>query len=489
MSSGICLKMFDIIEYIRDKYQSWGWIGQRAHDAAGINSILPLDFIISCDHGADLPLYFREDDVFSVEKYGLKRENWSNEDLKTSLEGDLGKKIYEYLGGYSSPVNLLCYRSLKQLEPGSKNFPANIKMYASRESLKKHFDNKNLFYNVLPKMDLPRPRGRVTRLRNNEFDDIGKKFGIPFVAQFPYSSSGYFTFIIKERKEYAVVKEKYPDDSIVIREYIEGFSLNINAVIVSADPDPRVLCSFPSVQITGIPECSSFASAFCGNDYSAAKKLNDGIIKQVKECTEKVGLWMAAAGYRGIFGMDFIVGDGIVYPAEINPRFQNSTSLHTILCACSGYSEKALFLFQIAEFLQSKDKHMRKYLDDFSDDDLMQTLDGAQLILHNRPEQAVVTENLIPGVYRGGETLKFVESEAVFKEHHTENDLLVTCGIPGRGTIVAGNAPICKLQTRKSILDVDNLTSLTTEGKELTSLIYDKLGLKAKQGIKRGIKV
>ncbi len=50
----------DLVEYLRDKYGPWGWMGQRAHDASGINELLPLDIIISCDAGREVPYFFDE---------------------------------------------------------------------------------------------------------------------------------------------------------------------------------------------------------------------------------------------------------------------------------------------------------------------------------------------------------------------------------------------------------------------------------------------
>ena len=129
--------MNNIAEYLRDRYGKWGWMGQRAHDAAGINSVFPLDFIISCDYGLDVPYYFREEDVFSIEKKTNKREDWSNEHLKRSLSGSLGREIFSRWNEYDSRVNLICYRSVRKLEKGSKRLLRSPVIYSARESLKK----------------------------------------------------------------------------------------------------------------------------------------------------------------------------------------------------------------------------------------------------------------------------------------------------------------------------------------------------------------
>jgi hypothetical protein len=226
--------MRKVAEYLREKYGPWGWIGQRAHDAAGINQVLPLDFIISCNYGTDIPYYFREEDVFAAEKTHRVRRDWSNEDLNASLEGSVGHEIFERWGKCKKKVNLICYRSLKRLERGDHLFK-NPKIYAAPEKLKKHFDNKILLYKNLPKLGLPRIPGRVERPGKVTFKDLRKELSLPFVVQFPYGSSGHFTFIIKEEKEYNALRRKYPSSFAVMRRYIKTFSLNGNAVIVTTD--------------------------------------------------------------------------------------------------------------------------------------------------------------------------------------------------------------------------------------------------------------
>ena len=471
--------MKKIAGYLREKYGPWGWMGQRAHDACGINRVLPLDFIISCDYGTDVPYYFREDDVFSVEKQRGIRKDWSNEDLSASFKGALGREIAERWNGYGKAVNLLCYRSVKRLENGSAALLRKPTIYAMPERLKRRFDNKILLQRTLPKLSLARIPGKVDKLGNATFNSLRGEFSLPFVIQFPYGSSGHFTFIIREEKEYNALRKKYPDFMVVIRKYIDGFSLNVNAVIISTEDGPRVACSFPSVQITGAPECSNFPSAFCGNDYAAARDLGRGMIRQVEDHVRVIGAWMAEAGFRGIFGMDFVVGDGAVYPVEINPRFQNSTSLYTVLSEMPRRRAGTFFLLHIAEFLQRDDRIMRKYIREFPFGDLMRPLNGCQVILHNRMQRSVVTEGLVPGAYRPeGRNLTFIREGSSLDVCRNNKDVLVTCGVPKAYTVIEPNAPICKIQTRGSALDPAGKRKLSPETKKIVAGIYSKFGLK-----------
>ena len=471
--------MKNIFEYLKERYGPWGWMGQRAHDAAGVNSVMPLDFIISCDYGAEIPLFFREKDVFSVEALSGIRKDWSNEDLRSSFTGRMGSLVRERWNAYRRKVSVLCYRSLRKLESGSSGLSKSPRVLAVPEKLKRHFDNKILLYRNLEKLSIPRIPGFVDSPGNRAFKDLRGELSLPFVIQFPYGSSGNFTFLIREEKDYSRVRELYPGMKAVMRRYIDGFSLNCNAVIVSGGESPRTVCSMPSVQITGLAECSNFPSAFCGNDYAASRDLEPGILEQVRSQMKAAGAWMAGASFRGVFGMDFVVRGGRVYPVEINPRFQNSTSLFTMLKAMSDDPENTLFLLHAAEFLGVKDRLMRKFINDFPVDQLMRPLKGSQVILHNRMARNVVSGRLDPGVYRlEGSGLKFLRPGATLASCRNCKDILVTCGVPQQGMPIEPNAPVCKIQMRESALDASSKRKLTRTAKKAVEAVYLKLALK-----------
>jgi len=456
-------------------------MGQRAYDAEGINRILPLDFIICCDYGNDVPYFFTEEDVFSVEKRTGVRKDWSNEDLTDSLRGALGREIFKRWDSYGEDINLLCYRSVAALEKRASRLKMPLRIYAVPEKIKKHFDNKILLDKNLDKLSLPRIPGKVDVLGKRTFSDVRKELSLPFVIQFPYGSSGNFTFIIKEEKEYNRLRVKWPDQPVVMRKYINGFSLNVNAVNITGENGHETICSFPSVQITGLRECSNFQSAFCGNDYTAAQDIDPAMIRQVKSHVQAIGAWMASSGFRGVFGMDFVTKNGTVYPVEINPRFQNSTSLLTSLNARDYSAERtSLFLLHIAEFLQDKDKVLKKYLKDINKEELMDPVEGCQVILHNKMHKSVIAGDLSPGVYRmENGSLEPVKKGASFDLLQGKDEVLVTCGIPKQYSEIIPNAPVCKIQSKKSLLNISSKKNLSQEAKKIVKSVYKELALKA----------
>lgn len=471
--------MRKISGYLREKYGPWGWLGQRAHDAEGINRVLPLDFIISCDYGLDVPYYFNEDDVFSIEKNENIRRDWSNEHLNDSLKGSLGREIFARWNDYDRRINLVCYRSVKKLEMDQRSLLRKPAVYAAPESLKKRFDNKVHLCRRLAGSPLPAIPSVVKQLGKVCFRELRRELSLPFVVQLPYGSSGNGTFIIREEGQFNNVSRIYAGRTVSIRRYIKGFSLNVNGIIISTEKGPVTFCSFPSVQIVGARECSNSPASFCGNDYASARALNKDLLKQVEHGIKVIGGWMAESGFRGIFGMDFAVGGGKVYPVEINPRFQNSTSLYTVLEGMQKSRGSSLFLLHIAEFLQKNDKKMRKYVKDFPKGELMDPVKGSQIILHNRMRRNIVTGDLYPGVYRReGGRLRFVREGVSLVDCIKPDEVLITCAVPKPFTVVEPNAPICKIQMLKGVLDPVNKRELSAEVKKIVSSVYDKLGLK-----------
>ena len=464
--------MNDIFEYLKDRYSYWGWLGQRAHDAAAINRVLPLDFILCCDYGIEVPLYFNEHDILSLEKELGVRKNWSNEDLKKNLNGELGKKFFGRLKDNTPPgTNIICYRSLSDLEHNVSSGKYNI--LAPSEDKKRYFDNKILLHRKLPGLGLDRIPGREDHVGAVDFKSLLKEFSLPFVVRFPYGSSGQFVFIIKDEWEYRDLLEKYEGQIAVFERHIKGFSLNVNAVIVDTSEGSRVVCSFPSVQLTGLPECSSSPSSFCGNDFSAAVDIGKNVLKQVFDVTKRIGDWMAGCGFRGLFGLDMIIFNEKIYPLEINPRFQNSTALFDTLQFIAGNREKMLFLLHILQFLQYDDIEARKQIEKYDISGLLEPVYGAQVILHNLSGREKLKGMCSPGIYKYEESsLKHKRPAAVLTGEERPGEILVTCGVPEKGKTVENNAPLCKVQCLDSVVDSWDKTRLNKAAQTFISNIY-----------------
>jgi hypothetical protein len=92
-----------------------------------------------------------------------------------------------------------------------------------------------------------------------------------------------------------------------------------------------IAVGYPSVQITDQDALNCSGGRHCGNDFSATATLEQSLIESVREQTIRIGQWMASHGYRGLFGVDFVIDErpGCSNTVDVNPRWQGSTTLQT----------------------------------------------------------------------------------------------------------------------------------------------------------------
>ena len=133
---------------------------------------------------------------------------------------------------------------------------------------------------------------------------------------------------------------------VSVAPYIEGgIPVNVGA---TAWPD-GVTVHYPSIQLIGVADCVTRPFGYCGNDFARAKDLSPEILDQIERSTRLIGDWLRSFGYRGTFGVDFLVHDGVPLFTEINPRFQGSTHASCQLAIDAG--ESCLMLEHLAAML------------------------------------------------------------------------------------------------------------------------------------------
>ena len=451
----------------------WGWLGQRGHDSVGIDSLVPLQFILSCDYGSDIEQLKKRSVILSIEKYKKKslyvRNKWSNQDLEKMFRGSFGKQVNKYFAAQKKKINLVCYRSLNILEDMARQNPEKIRILASPLRLKNLFDNKIYLRNhILPSLSLKKIPGETLPLKKLQYRALVKKWGEKFVIQFAYGSSGDHTFIVKTKTECEEIKHSFPSQDVNITRYIDSIPLNINACILSYPIRPDVVVSSPSIQIVGASEATYYPTIYCGNDYRAIKRVDGIIIKEVYSITKRIGLFMASFGFRGVFGLDFLVYKGYPYVIEINPRLQNSTQLLTICQLNRGILP--LVALHIMEFMnfQLPITKLRQL-----EQRLISPLEGAQIILYNRSGKKIRVNNLIKGGrYRlNNGAVNFIHTDKAIKGHNKKDEFLVASGIPGLNHLIERGGTLFKIQTLDEVVE-NNCKKLNPRYSRIVKEVY-----------------
>ena len=138
------------------------------------------------------------------------------------------------------------------------------------------------------------------------------------------SSGGAGLVRIDDPSQLALAWPEQDEIFVSVAPFIEGgVPTNVSGVVW----DDGVTMHAPSVQLIGLPDCTSRPFGYCGNDFGASRDLDESVILQMEAATTKIATWMQTLGFRGAFGVDFLVSGGRALFTEINPRLQGVTHL------------------------------------------------------------------------------------------------------------------------------------------------------------------
>lgn len=258
-------------------------------------------------------------EIKTLEDAGWARRHWSSDDLDTVCA-----EFFE--NGEAALDNpVLPYAACSGIDAASAH--AGVALFAARLALRRYFDNKVAARQLFSSLHLPEPKWMAANPTDAAVARVGTNVGYPYVARAPFSNAGTSTFLVRCEDDARRLIERTGHERILkwlFEQYIPGLSLNVNAVASQR----RIVVFVPSIQILGEATGRDTPFAFCGNDYAAAQELPRTVLLTVSSQTQVIARRMVEAGFRGIFGVDFVVdADGLSYPCEINPRFQHSTAL------------------------------------------------------------------------------------------------------------------------------------------------------------------
>ncbi|QQG48240.1 MAG: ATP-grasp domain-containing protein [archaeon] len=168
----------------------------------------------------------------------------------------------------------------------------------------------------------------------------------PVVVRTSRTDGGVGVGLIHDKKGLSQHLPDHADGFIAVAPFLHpNIPLNVNACVFK---DGTVSLHSPSLQLIGVPSCTSRTFGYCGNDFARIRELPANILDSLEEIVLKTGRWLASVGYLGAFGVDAIVHDAKVLLAEVNPRFQGSSALSASLDA--ELDRPDVFLCHIASF-------------------------------------------------------------------------------------------------------------------------------------------
>ncbi|RMH71958.1 MAG: ATP-grasp domain-containing protein [Gemmatimonadetes bacterium] len=296
------------------------FVTNTIHYAVGLDEILP-NFHIIC--GDDDPVrHLLEPPVLSLthEMGGFDPDFLSTHLILAH------HRVRDYLNSLPEP-HLIYFKPTAQIEQVVTQNQWHSLMPPAKSSLP--LENKLRFFEVAKQLDLPVPGYRIIKLNDRpRFQECLLDTGLPVILQMGFSFAGNGTFFIQSEADFARIQEQIKGKTVRISRYIEGLKLTINACVTRFG----TVCSAPFYQITGVPELTANPLGSCGNDWRSTP-LPPSSIDEMVRITQNMGNYLATLGYKGIFGLDFVV-DSIAnqpYLIEINPRLVASIAFYTQL--------------------------------------------------------------------------------------------------------------------------------------------------------------
>lgn len=381
----------------------------------------------------DLPVFCLEEKV----KKRIKPRNSTTLICHPKVQEFLHKK-----SGDKKPI-ILVYKTSTRMEREAKNNNFELAVAPFRFG-KKFLENKVKFRRILEKIGIKVPPGKIVPisfLANRKLRDLKKEFGFPFVVQHPQKGGGKGTFFIKDQKSFNTAKQflrREKTEEFIITRFVKGPSPSMTGCVTRHG----VISTRPQYQICDEPLLNrnpGRGGLFCGHDWSLP--FSDKVLKQAKEAVDKIGKYFKKEGYKGIFGLDFILDakEEALYVVECNPRLLASFPALTMVQIANN--ELPIIAFHLLEYTGvSYNININKI-----NEQMWEKKEGSQMYLHNPFKKKATQEiELRAGIYKKEKenkkiNLKFIKDAYKFSDLKNKNEYLFTDGIQKKGSIIKGS--------------------------------------------------
>ncbi|MBI1888767.1 MAG: ATP-grasp domain-containing protein [Candidatus Spechtbacteria bacterium] len=454
-----------------------------AFDRLGLEHIAPNYRLCALRDSLDTALIEKDIEVLSLERGMGTKHIQAPRNSTTVLSHP---KTQAYLAQFENPA-IIVYKSSLKMERLCEQ--KQWTLVASPVKFgKKLFEDKIKFRKILQEIGVTPPRGEILSARNLDFYKIKNKYGTPFVLQHPRRGGGKGTFFVSSQNdllnairklqiqnvEGKEVAENISNLEVIVAKYIHGPSCSITGCVTRHG----ILSTNPQYQLIDIPELYNPAKGsglFCGHDWSSSRFSRE-IEQQAYDAVEKVGKYFQKLGYKGIFGIDFVL-DGEkqkLYVTESNPRLL--ASFPTLTMVQIENNEPPIIAFHLLEYLNTDYE-----IDANQINALMRApKTGAQMFLHNLTDSWVKNHAEVrAGVYRlwPGNTLCFVRPGYALHHLKDTNEFLLTDGVLPKKSHYSPNRRLCRIVTLTNVLG-DDKKSLTPWARAVAKSVYDAFCLK-----------
>jgi len=338
--------------------------------ALGMEHLLPNYHIVCIDDKDSIDdLQAQGISVFCLER-ALKEHNSIFRNTTKLLQHPLTQRFIAEKSLQKTPI-IMPFKPSASLDVACTNL--GYKLASAKWQLNKFFEDKLLFPEFLFSHNLPTVPYLLTTLTIDAYEPIAAKFKAPFVLQSGFGFAGSGTFLIHAKTDWDNHVNEMEGKKVKVSRFIKGIPVTINACATRHG----TLYSPACLQITGLPEYTTSWGGTCGTSWDI--DIDDQVSQKIYSSTKTIGDQMYKQGFRGIFGLDFIIEEGTqeIYIVENNARIVASIPFYT------GIQEKenqpfllAYHLLEVLEIPYQADSNLVR-------EQLATQVKGSQLILRN----------------------------------------------------------------------------------------------------------
>jgi predicted ATP-grasp superfamily ATP-dependent carboligase len=254
---------------------------------------------------------------------------------------------------------IVCFKPSTRVEKAAEALGARPALAPAR--IARRLENKLLLPELAAAANVRIPhQTRVEMTPDSAWPTIVGSVGADVVVQSPRGFSGKRTFRVGSEERWIVLRTALQGRPVKVAEYVAGRPGTLHAVV---DWAGRVVVSAPIVQVTGEPALTPYPLGSCGNDFTWRPAPHPGAAPA--KIAEAMGPVLAERGYRGAFGLDFVVpGPDEAVLIELNPRLTASFALYASWCP------------------RLLDDHLTALAGDDLEPARLQAIPGGQLLVH-----------------------------------------------------------------------------------------------------------
>lgn len=462
----------DIKKIFKDIKTPIFYIANAADRGVGIENIIPNYHIICIDHDSEADFLEKSGvKIFCLEKE-LGKKNVIFRSSAILLAHD---KVKKYINENTPPGAQAAVVVFKPSQAAEKiALENNWKILNNPAVLSKGIEDKFNFIFIAKSLQIRIPDAETIDFGRLSYWEL-KKYYDYFVVQLKSGYAGNSTFLIRSNDDYVKLMDTFFHDpagqkfiQVKVSKFIHGIPATVNACVVSDD----VYVGKPCYQITGEKICTNNLSTTCGNDWgvlSLSSKASD----EINKIGKKIGYYLKEKGYKGIFGLDFIISEknNDVYLIEINPRFVASIPFYTKLeIKISAFPMIAMHFLDFLGVKYSINSAAIASLMKKSS-----AISGSQLVLRNKERNTCFpSADVKNGVYclKNGK-LDFLRPGYSPSDIKSINEFIVLTAAKGRK--IKPENEVARIECMESLVSRDY--HLTADAELIAQEIYEKLKL------------